>query len=357
MNFERPPYSNKTPNQTFEVPYSSSTLNPVQRNVNNILVNIDSIFKKNNNNSNDFIFEFQTPLKNIISYEVNSIELPNTWYNISSNKKNNEFTIKVHNYNDGSNNFFTTEHTIVLPEGNYTLEELTNTINNYFNTTKQGLDYLYFDINPISMKSIIRFKDITDNMIPLAFNNSAFNIYYSPNLYFEVKFDLIHDIQLLNNNSEFITRNVNRNFGFLLGFTENYYKVTKDNKYTNSFNDSAIGIEYCGYLQSECVYGETIDKYIFLSIDDFNNNYNENFYTSNENMGNTSNIVAKIPLSSPSFSIINQVKGDLLFREKRFYGPVDIKKLKIKLINKYGELVDLIHNNYSFTLQFKQIYS
>jgi len=37
-------------------------------------------------------------------------------------------------------------------------------------------------------------------------------------------------------------------------------------------------------------------------------------------------------------------------------GPVTIEKLKISLINRYGEPIDLNMNDFSFTLEFTEMY-
>jgi hypothetical protein len=37
-------------------------------------------------------------------------------------------------------------------------------------------------------------------------------------------------------------------------------------------------------------------------------------------------------------------------------GPVSIEKLKINLINRYGEIIDLNSNNFSFTLELTKLY-
>lgn len=359
MNNIEPIYLQNNSAQTYSSQYrTDQRINNIQRDINNIIINIDSIFRKENTLPNDFIFELPTRLKNIISYEVNSIELPNVWYTISEYKQNNEFTVTVSNYNDGTGNFLTSTHTIKIPDGNYNLDELKTYINNYFTNIGDGLNFLYFDVDTIRLKSIIRVKDQTDGLTPLAYLNSGTNNFYSPNLSFKITFTLVNDFKFLNTeNAVYRTRDLNRNFGSLLGFDNSEYVIDISDTFTNNFNSSSLTTIYYGYLEGEKNYGETIDKYIFLSIDDYNNNFNDNFYCSNENMGNTSNIIAKIPITNASYSIINQTKGDLVFRKKQFYSPVDITKLRIKLINKYGELIDLNSNNYSFTIVFKQIYS
>ena len=46
------------------------------------------------------------------------------------------------------------------------------------------------------------------------------------------------------------------------------------------------------------------------------------------------------------------------FEKKRdYFGPVNIEKLHIKILNKFGELADNVNTNYSLTFQFETLYS
>lgn len=357
-----PPYYTKKYLNTYVNEYETGNVNPIKRDVVKFIVNIDSTFRTNvKENTNDFTYEFQVPIKNILSYEINSIELPSVWYDISSYKKNNEFTIKIHNYNDGSNNYLHSTHTIRLPDGNYSVDELKSYINNYFTNTANGLDFLLFDIDFVSIHSIFRTKNTSNGESPDPYNDSSSNNFYSPNFSFEIYFDLEEDIQkrqelILNPIDNYTIRDYRKNLGRLLGFDTFYYKVDATNTLLDTFKTSP-SILYKGILVSEWNYGANIDRYVLLHIDDFNKNVKDNIVLSNREQTSISNIVAKIQITSPSYTMIHQSKGDSIFRKRTFFGPVDIKRLRIKLLNKYGDLIDLNNSNYSFTIEFTQIYS
>lgn len=395
------PYLNKFPLNVNNKTYETGIINPLDNKIIENSITIDSFYRNNPEKSytNDFLIIFNEPLKNVISYEVNSIELPNMWFIISELRKNNTFTIIVHNYNDGSGNIISsTRHDIVLEDGNYSINELERSINNYFNNIKQGLDFLLFKINTINAKSIIRVKteyDVQYLDYPKPFyGDLSSNDFYSPDFYFELDFDLIEDqeirkqqnyilnskpictyydsnnklhkscnnyikcdctndeIRIINTN----IRDYKKNFGFFLGFTESYYKIDASYTFIDYFNDDTSTIYYKCYLESENNFGDSVDKYILLYIDDFNKNKKIAFnFANNNNIGN--NIIAKIPVTSPSYTIINQNSADKIYRKCDFFGPVDIYKLNIKILNRNGELVDLRKNNFSFSLLVKQIYS
>lgn len=394
------PYLNKNPVNAFVDTYSTGKINPIKRELIETTITIDSYYRNNQNYtfSNDFLIFFNQPLKNVISYEINSIEIPNMWYLISSIKRNNEFTITVENYNDGSGNFLTTTHIIRIPDGNYSVNEITEIMNNYFNNRGEGLDFLIFGINTINAKTIIRAKhdvDLEYADLPKPFEGDAStNIYYSPDFriilnfdleedqtlreqknnliqtknqctYFDPKTDLHkicdkleqcdcspEDIRIINMN----IRDYRLNLGYFLGFTETKYIVDGSNTFNDNFFQDTSNVVFQCYISAENNYGDSVDKYVLLHIDDFNKNKKINFTIAN-NEQLSENIIAKIPVSSPSYTVINQTSGDRIFRKCDFFGPVDIYKLRVKLLDKVGNLIDLRRNNFSFSLLVKQIYS
>ena len=45
-----------------------------------------------------------------------------------------------------------------------------------------------------------------------------------------------------------------------------------------------------------------------------------------------------------------------MFKTRTYMGPVSINKLQITLLNRYGEIIDLNENNFSFTLELTKLY-
>ena len=366
---------------TFKNNYNTGSFNPIKKDTIKFAINIDSFFRHNyelTNNSNNFTYIFDSPLKNVISYSINSIELPNVWYSISSFRKNNMFTIEIFNYNDGTNNFLDSSHNIIIPDGNYSATELSSIINNYFNNTEQGLDFLLFEINNITGKTIIRAKnEIVDNndfpSQPKPFDPT--DTKFSPNFSFNLKFDLPED-QPLREQQENIknnfkeceytceqkqilkmkTRDLRKNFGFLIGYKDYSYTIDGSNQFIDEYNFQQI-IDFKAYSQGENIFGDTIPRYLFLLVNDFNSNSKNTVLASDSGNFNLTNIIAKVPINANSFNIINQSEGDRIFRKRNFFGPVTIKKLNVKLVDKFGDLIDIKNNNFSFTIEVEQIYS
>lgn len=375
------------PESVIQSEYKSSNLNNIKRNIITKNVNIDSIFRnKNYELTNDFIFEFKEDLKNIISYKVTSVEIPNMWYTFSEYLRNNVFYIKVYNYSTGNTDssgniiYDTTEYEIKIPEGSYNRIESTNIINNLFINLGGGMLFLLFDINKYNGKTIIRAKNEYDTeyeTMPKPFvGNESTNKYYSPNFKFDLIFDFpeYRDIRKTQNDiiEEYsgriqtlssdllniynkILRPIEYNCGYIMGFFKDIYNIEKSNTYIDAISES-VPIKYDCYVESESYFGESIIKYIFLKIDDFNNNTYTNYICENMKNLNNDNIISKIPIYTGSFSNIFNNNSDFISRERVFFGPININKMRFTLVDKFDRLVDIGKSNYSITLEFKIIY-
>ena len=249
-----------------------------------------------------------------------------------------------------------------------------------FNNLKNGLDFLYFEVNEFNGKSIFRAKNIEDNdnfpNAPKPFEGDASsNDFFSPDFYFEINFDLEEDQQLRNDKLNIINtkeeceyddddlrtlnlniRDFNRNCGYTLGFRRYKYTIDSSNTYIDNITYDSI-IEYKCYLESESFYGDTINKYILVDIDDFNKNSKNNFIASTNKGFINNNIVAKLPIFNEKYNVIYNNTSNSSFNEKIFFAPTNIYKMRIKLLDKYGDLIDLKNTNYSLSIDFEQIYS
>ena len=65
-----------------------------------------------------------------------------------------------------------------------------------------------------------------------------------------------------------------------------------------------------------------------------------------------SNIIAKIQVDNSSFNFIIDSNQDMSLKERSYYGPSNIKKLSIKIVDKYGKPVDLNNSEVSLSLEF-----
>ena len=146
-------------------------------------------------------------------------------------------------------------------------------------------------------------------------------------------------------------RSIQLNMGWILGFRKSYYVY--DDDYVER---TAVSYDKNEGFEAEACYQNTNgQRYIFLSIDDFNKNYSKTMLSPFENsVINDDNIFAKINNASDSFDYSN---GDVDFLFKRtYFGPVDLMKLRIRILDEFGRVVDLNKSDYSFTIKVEQLY-
>ena len=136
--------------------------------------------------------------------------------------------------------------------------------------------------------------------------------------------------------------------GWILGYRQQYYDFS-----SNYIDSSGVSFNRQEGYNPEAVYDTLGSKYYILSIDDYNKNY-ANTLTSpfQDSVFNDQNAIAKIP-NNPN--LINF--DDIFYQSKRsYFGPVNIKKIHIRLLDELGRVVDLNNNDFSFSIQLEQLY-
>ena len=97
-------------------------------------------------------------------------------------------------------------------------------------------------------------------------------------------------------------------------------------------------------------------KYVYLVIDDYNNNVNNGFYSAFNSSILNKNIIARISLQSSEFYILSQNNLKLISHPRQYYGPVTLQNMTIQLLDPFGRIIDLNNNDYSFCLTLQTIY-
>lgn len=321
-------------------------INPIRRKTMKQIISIDTMFRSNPSatSSTNFLYTFPVPMNNVISMKLSAIEIPNVWYVYNTPQRTNEFKITIYNATSIPSNPVTNPavHTIVIPDGNYTTNEMVNALNNYFFNTKNGLDFLHFDIDEYTGQSIIRARGGNDpGTAPMPFDASG--LQYSPNLTFTVDFNIEN-------------RNLNRNCGWSFGYRDMIYNVDAGDTETNII-DQQGSIEYKAVLRSEGVFGSNVYQYFFVSVNDFNNSMKNSVISENDNSYLGDNILGRITVSSGSNTLVLDNGSDKIFKSREFFGPVKIEKIHIKLLDKFGNELILNNNDYSLALELTQVYS
>lgn len=137
-----------------------------------------------------------------------------------------------------------------------------------------------------------------------------------------------------------------------------------ENENTHSIGH-ILGFKYSFYEGSNSYTGEYVsqmngDEYVYVCINDFQNNYTNKQIVCLKDNTIDNYVLAKVYLTHEKFfvNIEDNVESLSLDGKKRIYdGPVDITKLKITVLNQFGDIVDINGNNISLTLQIIQTYN
>jgi hypothetical protein len=368
-------------NQTYNLSVAQGTLNPNLKNINTRLVNIDSQYRENifpfttntgsPSCSTDFTFDLTDPLFKTTSLKLYSIQIPYSWYVIDSQKGNNCFFI------DGS--------AVIIEDGNYTPDELISEIQDQLTSGFSGIDISY---NPRNGKSF--FTNTSSSDISINFYDPTGGLVCEGGC---------------NQNSK-----INSNLGWILGFRG--YLDTTNNEVVMVYNlPHTTPPSGNNILVSESLVDTYGPKYFLLVIDDFNQNhlnkglvginslnrtlklpsywnadlscnpvtkpatYVQNaprrlsqaqLYTLNEitqsrkattrdrlSTPTTTDVLGLIPIDKNGAVIGQQIIEDgstLQLNQRTYFGPVDIERMRVRLVDDKGYTVNLNGADWSFAL-------
>lgn len=382
---------------TYQVPVAQGQINPNLKNTNTRLINIDSQYRENiipfdpnpdgPSSATNFTLDLTDILNNTISLEVTAFQIPYTWYLIDASYQAN-------------NCFFVDNSMVSIPSGNYSNSEIIETISGELFNTVPDMEITF---NSNSGKTTIQNKTGSTKTITFydpsgvlvcdstcgitsKFNNNLGwilgfrgNINYSSSeaatnpLYGQ----LVYTIE----NGESITSEA-----FLDTFGSKYFLLILDDFNQNHLNKGLVGItptqkyaEIPSYwntslqIAQECTtptfnhtkkpsYVQNAPRkltqaqlYTLNQTTQARTSTNKNILTS----PTTTDVLALIPLRlannlSPGQQIIDDFNLD---EAKRIYfGPVDIERMRVRLVNDKGYTVNLNGNDWSFTLTATTLY-
>jgi hypothetical protein len=295
--------------------YARGTVNPIQRETVNHLLTINSKFRDSKQSTTtDFSVMLTESMNNVVSLKLASVELMNSYYAISDYLKTNLFTIESYKINTSSKAITDLyKRDIQISEGNYTNDRMVTTLNTLFNADP-------------SLNMIETRYSALKGRIYFAINNLSppppAGLEYAFNLYFTISTDPARPLFL--------------NYGWLLGFKKADYIFTKD------YSTVATPTKEIGF-NPESPLDFTGTKFFLLEVTDYNNNSAAVLkYNTNENYWfNVKDVLAKIPNISPTYSLILEDSSDKIFKTRNYFGPVKLQKLRIRLLDENGKVVDL----------------
>jgi len=364
-------------------------LNPIKYRTIKRAVNIDSKFRPNyyQTSASDQHLTLPYRFENVINMRLASIELPLTFYSISEAQGNNCFRVDWDLSGTTVDASFVDVNWPVRPFKNSVLCKIPDgNYQTYISapTTNTGVTIIESAINAaLNASQIIPSVPGNPNT-----NTPRYSIQGDPNFNLKYTVDSTSgrsvfalDLsgvpsggltlpQLINTGSLAyqITfgvtesgENINTEpLPFFLGWQLGY-RVTK--YYAGPGSAVGLNIILPAAIVSEGICYPKGPSYIFVAIDDYNNNVNNYYVSAYTDSINNRNILARINLSS-----IVQKNGAYqtgeddgfstqVNRSRQYFGPVNIEKMRITLYDEYGRQVILNNMDWSCALMFECMYS
>jgi hypothetical protein len=292
------------------------TINPLNKRILRQNINIDTRFRENyyTTKSSNFHVDLPIRLTQVVSLQLSALEMPSTFYVISQVFGNNFFVLEINEQIPLS---------IIIPDGNYDYLALQLYINNFLSTAGSGYSDIEFlaDMNTpagtgpaagsgrmiVGLKANAAITNFAINFLTDKYGNE----------------DRQTPLPL--------------KMGWMMGFREGYY----ENALT--------------YV-SEGIINLLGPRYIYLVVDDFNNSVLDGFYAAFTSSILNKNILARVSLQGSVFNYLSKDNFNLITTPRQYFGPVDIQKLQIQVLDEYGRILDLNNIDYSFCLTFQTIY-
>jgi hypothetical protein len=304
------PYGQSSPSEFYQ-----GSINPLNKRILRQNINIDTRFRDNYYTTSASNFHVDLPLRltKVVSLQLSALEFPNTLHVISKVFGNNFFVLEVPNVEP---------LVVTIPDGNYDYLALQEYINNFLST-----------IAPVEYKQIQFLSDINTPfgsgprggsgrmVVGSTTGNVAFSINFLTDSY----------------GNEDRQTPLPLKFGWLIGFRNGYYE--NNTTYVSEGIINLIG-----------------PKYVYLVVDDFNNNVLDGFYAAFTSSILNKNILARISLQGSVFDFLTKDNFNLITSPRQYFGPVDIQKLQIQLLDEYGRILNLNNMDYSFCITFQTIY-
>ena len=297
------PYGQSSPSEFY-----SGVINPLKKRTIRQNLNIDTRFRDNYTKTpaSNFQFVLPTQFNDVMSIQLDNFEFTTPVYNISAGLGNNFFSIEI---NTGE------MLTIIIPDGIYNDTTLIAAIN------------------------------LAITNIPLLNNPATYQIIMSQNL----------------NRCTIFTNSSVSNYEFTL-FFQGSIQGTDNFAVPLPFKLGWIMGFRLGLYTSEFVYTSegSIDlygpKYIYLVFDDYNNSVNNGFFSAFNSSVLNNNILARISMNPNTLGSVIQNNLAIITQARQYFGPVNINKVNIQLLDEYGRILDMHSMDYSFCVTFNVVY-
>ena len=305
------PYGQSSPSEFYP-----GTINPLNKRILRQNINIDTRFRENYYATKSTNFHVDLPLRlsKVVSLQLSALELPSTFYVITKVSGNNFFVLNIDDESSGP-------LIVSIPDGNYDYIGLQTYISNFLSTAPGKYKNIEFLVDINTPSGTGPSAGSGKMIVGSSTGNLKFSINFLTDKYGNDDKQTPLPLKL----------------GWLMGFRQGYYE--------NALSYVSEGIvDLIG------------SRYVYLVIDDFNNSVNDGFYGAFNASILNKNILARISLQGSVYSYSSKDNLNLITSPRQYFGPVDIQKLQVQLLDEYGRVIDLNNMDYSFCLTFQTIY-
>jgi hypothetical protein len=300
------------------------------------VISIDSRFRTDQgSNPSNFLFKMLTPIKNVISVRLSSLEIPNTWYTFSEIRGNTSMIVYIKPAPAPGISASTITGRIVITEGNYSVNtgagddillELFTQLNNTFPSNSFSV-YL----NPISNKLTI--SCFTKNNPPIGGYTYASQplVIPTPPPATLTGFEAPVNFSINFADGIYSTRDDNWGLGYNLG-----YRSRQTNESTSQTAESIIDV-----LDS---------NYVFLSL---NPDWRVVEHTQPDSAQTAA--FAKVIIDAPKNSIVYDSGANTITKQYFLRQPTNITTFNISITDEYDQYIQLEGGNISLTLEITEV--
>ena len=309
---------------TFNSDYFPGIINPLKTRLISKCLNIDTRFRdhETQTSSSDFLINLPMKLQKVVSMQITAIELPVSFYGISSKYGNNFFTISATQQLIPDGPIVEESKIIVFPEGNYNSGDFISVLNELL-------------MMPANANSLFNYIIFTVDVTITGSGTGKVTLETTGNLASTIKsisMDFTKDI-----NGNYDKTPITTKMGINMGFLKRRYQgATK-------------------YVAETMIEPASV-RYIYLAIDDFNNAMNNHFISAFPNSNINSNVLARISIKGSYFTLLMESDLNLTTEPRKYFGPVDIQKMRIQIFDDHGRILDMNNSNFSCCLLLKCIY-
>jgi hypothetical protein len=281
--------------ETYPTNIAQGDLNPLKKKIVTKVLCFDTRFRANyeQTSATDFTINLPYPLKNILSMKLASFELPISNYRYSEKKGSNKVTIT-----DSCGN-----HTIIMPDGNYQAMDFDNFIKSVLTWYPDLSGRYSIEVSPYTGKTTV--TNLSGDLFDMDFSESNLDL--------------------------------KRNMGWIWGYRKAFYSGSD-------------------YYESEGIYNSDGPDFLYFVVNDYTLVEADHIVGMFEKSYIDKNILARLTVATDKFQVLVNLMPDT-FKKREYHGPINISRLSIKLLDEYGNPLDLNNMDYSFSLEFEVGYN